>query len=124
MKPFDLEKAKTGEPVITRDGRDVRIVCFDRKGKCPLLGLVQFSSDSEEVYAFDINGKAVIFSACDLFMKPVKKTYHYCIYEYINNKDKGFVISQPLNDLEKLKARYESSNKIKVLEYRTISIEE
>lgn len=55
--------------------------------------------------------------------KPVRKIYHYCIYEYINNKDKSLVISQPWNDLEKLKARYESSNKIKVLEYRTINIE-
>ena len=31
MKPFNLEEAKAGKPVQTRDGRDVRIICFDAK---------------------------------------------------------------------------------------------
>ena len=31
LKPFDLEAAKAGAKVITRDGRPVRIICFDRK---------------------------------------------------------------------------------------------
>ena len=31
MNIFNLEKAKQGEPVITRDGKSVRIICFDRK---------------------------------------------------------------------------------------------
>ena len=30
LKPFDLEAAKAGKPVCTRDGRKVRIICFDR----------------------------------------------------------------------------------------------
>lgn len=30
-KPFDLEAAKKGKPVCTRDGRKARIVCFDRE---------------------------------------------------------------------------------------------
>lgn len=30
MKPFDLEAAKAGEPVCTREGRKARIICFDR----------------------------------------------------------------------------------------------
>lgn len=33
MKPFDIELAKQGRPVCTRDGRPVRIVCFDKKGE-------------------------------------------------------------------------------------------
>lgn len=32
MKKFDLEKAKAGAPVCTRDGRPVRILCYDLKG--------------------------------------------------------------------------------------------
>ena len=28
-KPFDLEKAKAGEEIITEDGRAVRIICYD-----------------------------------------------------------------------------------------------
>lgn len=31
MKPFDLEAAKRGAAVCTRNGRPVRIICFDRK---------------------------------------------------------------------------------------------
>ena len=30
LKPFDLEAAKAGKPVCTRDGRKARIICFDR----------------------------------------------------------------------------------------------
>ena len=30
LKPFNLEAAKAGKPVCTRDGRKVRILCFDR----------------------------------------------------------------------------------------------
>lgn len=33
LKPFDLEAAKAGKPVCTRDGRKVRIICFDAKRK-------------------------------------------------------------------------------------------
>lgn len=33
MKPFDLEAAKAGKPVCTRDGRKARIICFDAKRK-------------------------------------------------------------------------------------------
>lgn len=33
LKPFDLEAAKAGKPVYTRDGRKARIICFDAKRK-------------------------------------------------------------------------------------------
>ena len=33
LKPFDFEAAKAGKPVCTRDGRKVRIICFDAKRK-------------------------------------------------------------------------------------------
>ena len=50
MKPFDLEKAKAGHPVCTRDGKDVRIICWDRKfGKYPIVALV-FDEDGEEYF--------------------------------------------------------------------------
>lgn len=128
MKPFDLERAKKGEPVITRDGRNVRIICFDHKSvdKSYTIVATIYNDDCEEFQTYRNDGRFNYDnrdSYRDLFMKPVIKTYHYCIYEYINNKDKSFVISQLWNDLEKLKARYESSKKIKVLEYRTINIE-
>lgn len=33
MKPFNLEEAKAGKPVVTRDGRSVRIICWDRESE-------------------------------------------------------------------------------------------
>lgn len=33
LKEFDLEAAKAGKPVCTRDGRKARIICFDAKRK-------------------------------------------------------------------------------------------
>ena len=31
--PFDIEKAKQGAKVVTRNGHDVRILCFDSKNR-------------------------------------------------------------------------------------------
>ena len=41
MKEFDLEKAKAGHPVCTRDGHEARILCFDRIEHHPIVGLVK-----------------------------------------------------------------------------------
>lgn len=47
--PFDIEKAKQGAKVITRDGDDVRILCFDRKSETdPIIALVMGPDDVEE----------------------------------------------------------------------------
>lgn len=40
MKPFNLELAKQGHPVITRNGKKARIICFDRKGE-PIVALIE-----------------------------------------------------------------------------------
>ena len=40
LKPFDIQKAREGNPVCTRDGRKARIICFDKKGDFPIVALV------------------------------------------------------------------------------------
>ena len=52
LKPFDIQKAREGKPVCTRDGRKARIICFDRKDIKPIVALVTF-----------INGTSVIEKA-------------------------------------------------------------
>lgn len=42
LKPFDLEAAKQGKPVCTRDGHKARIICFDRKDIKSIVALVTF----------------------------------------------------------------------------------
>jgi len=73
MKPFNLEEAKSGNPVCTRLGRDARIIFFDKKGSYPIVALIDYEY-IEEVIVYDLNGKSdfndvASISAYDLFMK-------------------------------------------------------
>ena len=52
VKPFDLQKAKAGKPVCTRDGSNARIICFDRNDIKPIVALVTI-----------VNGTSVIEKA-------------------------------------------------------------
>jgi len=59
MKPFDLELAKQGTPVCTRDGRNARIICFDRKNPnnmFPIVALVEYNG-VEKHYHYTNEGK-------------------------------------------------------------------
>ena len=80
MKPFNLEAAKAGKPVCTRDGRKARIICFDRSGTdYPILSLIK-ENDNENVYHYDIEGKSSIHPKLDLMMLPEKKEGWINIY--------------------------------------------
>ena len=84
MKPFNLELAKAGHSVCTRDGHDVRILCFDKKNsKYPIVALV--NKEKEEVIVncgFNGEVRKSIFHPHDLFMKPTKKEGWINIYKY------------------------------------------
>lgn len=74
MKPFNLEQAKQGKPVVTRDGKDVRILTFDKKGKHCIVSLVDVGG-YEDVHVSSASGEASpnFDSEYDLFMKSEKK---------------------------------------------------
>lgn len=55
MKPFDLEKAKKGAEVCTRDGHKARIVCYDTKGEYPIAALVE-ENGQERSYLYTQEG--------------------------------------------------------------------
>ena len=59
FKPFDLEAAKAGKPVCTRDGRKVRILCYDLKGaEYPIVALVEAHDYLyESISTYDRNGR-------------------------------------------------------------------
>ena len=88
MKPFDLEKAKTGAPVQTRDGRKARIVCFDRKEvDFPLVALViDLESELENLETYRVDGGYLAVAGAvtdsDLVMAPVKKEGWMNIYSH------------------------------------------
>lgn len=76
MKPFNLEEAKAGKPVQTRDGRDARIICFDAKGTSCIISLIkQDHCDREDIVTHWIDGSwAGAKESChDLMMKSEKK---------------------------------------------------
>lgn len=59
LKPFDLEAAKAGKLVCTREGRKARIISFDRHGEdCPIIALVVDSKNAEceEVIDYTLDG--------------------------------------------------------------------
>ena len=78
MKEFDLEKAKAGHPVCTRDGRPVRILCFDRRREDksrPIIALVEEEPGNEVVRVYKQNGLFldVLIDENDLLLAGVKK---------------------------------------------------
>lgn len=56
MEPFDLEKAKAGNPVCTRCGSKARIICFDRDSEYPIVALIDRNS-GEEISSHTKEGK-------------------------------------------------------------------
>ena len=88
LKPFDLEAAKAGKPVCTRDGRKARIVCYDRKSEnYPILALVENNSN-EQVVKYTTAGKKKdqCTSPYDLMMLPEKKEGWINIYKKSNDE--------------------------------------
>ena len=77
LKPFDLETAKAGKPVCTRDERKARIIAFDANGGRPIVALVTECDDEEEIpYKYHYDGSyncQSIPSNNDLMMLPEKK---------------------------------------------------
>ena len=89
-KPFNLEAAKAGAKVQTRDGRPVRIVCWDVKDEDrPIIGLVCDRTDSKQEHAwyYRKNGRIYqdIVSDYDLFMAPTTRTVWRVIYRDADN---------------------------------------
>ena len=93
LKEFDLEAAKAGKPVCTRDGRKARIICFDVKGDvCPIIALVE-ENGMEVTKSYDVNGRANYKNAdnYDLMMLPEKKEGWINIYKSPDCRYKGHV---------------------------------
>ena len=86
MKPFDLEKAKAGAPVCTREGFKARIICFDaNNNRFPIVALLKDSNSSKEYPAsFTKEGRfsdGEVDSSNDLLMEGIKKEGWINIYE-------------------------------------------
>lgn len=72
MRKFDLEAAKRGAAVCTRDGRNARIIAFDCKGcgRKPILALIDMG-DWEQSASWTERGEIIedFKDASDLMMR-------------------------------------------------------
>nr|DAK52128.1 MAG TPA: hypothetical protein [Caudoviricetes sp.] len=123
MEKFDLEKAKAGYPVCTRDGHEARIICFDREGGNPIVALVK-DADNETIFSYDNMGRYDNDGReymCDLFMKTIKQEAWINLYK---DKDERLFPELILFKSEKeAKDRMESGEKSSRLYYKTVKIE-
>lgn len=85
-KPFNLEEALAGRPVVTRDGRAVEVKRFDCRPDCwsdrNIVGAL-FCEQSVEPLILRFNSLGVWTNSCtqyDLFMVSVEKTVWVNLY--------------------------------------------
>ena len=92
LKPFDLDAAKSGKPVCTRDGRRARIICFDCKDETfQIVALVSGSLGKEEIISYDKAGYSTTRDRDEmLMMLPEKKRGWVNVYKsQIHNTPKS-----------------------------------
>ena len=87
MKEFNLEEylKNPSQKVVTRDGREVRIICTDAKGDEPIIALVYNNiRDEENVYTYNRDGYFYNNndSCLDLFFAPIKREGWINIYKF------------------------------------------
>lgn len=107
MKPFNLELAKVGHPVCTRDGRDVRVLCFDRMDpQYPIIALVK-GNVFEELKSYTPDGYLTNGTTCDLdlVMKPEKKEGWINIYERDDINSTSMTVYKSRKEAFKSRAR-------------------
>ena len=65
LKPFDIQKAREGKPVCTRDGRKVRVLCYDFKQneEYPILVAVEDKDGKERAMLYSNGGISEIYKS-------------------------------------------------------------
>ena len=122
MKEFDLELAKAGHPVQTRDGKKARILCFDRIASSPIVALVKIRDTLEKVYRYYNDGKCYDSRGSiknDLVMDDVKYEGWINIYYDIDNP----FYSGIFKTKEEAERFYQHDSDIDKTKIRTIKVE-
>lgn len=111
MKQFSLDEylKNPTRPIVTRDGRSVRIVCTDRNHSTrPIIALVQ-NDGGEKIYSYREGGSWLDYtpSPSDLFFAPEKKSGWVNIYRTSFGNQVGEIYNSK-EDAETLTKDYES----------------
>ena len=88
LKPFDIQKAREGKPVCTRDGRKTRILCYDFKQneEYPILVAVENKDGKECALLYSNDGISEMYKSSnnELAMFPEKKEGWVNVYKREN----------------------------------------
>lgn len=88
MKQFNLKEylANPNRKVVTRDGRNVRIICTDSKIRhYPIIALVEEPNRSENLFSYTEVGQMVSYEPSekyDLFFAPEKHEGWINVYKW------------------------------------------
>ena len=111
MEKFNLERALAGEPVITRDGREVtRLTHFkEARGQYNLAGLID-----GVIWGWHENGISMVEFETnnDLFMKPKENAVWVNIYK---RSDGGLIVGYYYDSEAKAKEESLANNYIKTV---------
>ena len=124
MEQFSLEKylANPSRKVVTREGKNVRILCTDRKlDSAEVIGLAMNNDGTEGLISCSKQGKSFILndSSFDLFFAPEKHEGWANLYKWVN-KDCAYYLGNIYNS----KAEAEDTRENKKFKYiDTIKIE-
>lgn len=93
MKQFNLDEylKNPNRKIVTRDGRNVRIVCTNAKGNFPIIALVEMYNGAETVLRLKENGHFYndTEDSRDLFFATEKKEGWINIY--LDAEDSSYV---------------------------------
>lgn len=89
MKQFNLKEylENPSRKIVTRDGRNARIICTDKKGVCPIVALIEKSDVVvEETIIYKENGEVfgTTTTKYDLFFAPEKNERWINLYKDSN----------------------------------------
>ena len=97
MKEFNLEEAKFGNPVCTKEGNPVRILCFDRLfDEYCIVGLIKVAENREKVGSWNKKGKALYSTNDDdnLMMVDLNEDNESCVSDDFIEKLADKIISK------------------------------
>lgn len=118
MVPFDLKLVNDfGCRVTTRSGREVRIICQDRKGNSPIVGLIVGNNNDELLMPYNKDGVAMgpyfYDENMDLVCLIKKKTIAayvyedgYCIPHVVSVSDSARYITPKVNIVDMIQVSY------------------
>lgn len=115
MKPFDIEKAKAGAEVVTRDGREARILAFDfvSSDGQPIIAAI-YDGTIETISQHKTNGAFYTMareSNQDLMMAPVK------VVKWIRVNDQGngpYVVAKMFDSEQEAREAYPAATMVAI----------